>query len=142
MDTIKMLSDYAKDDIFNARMSLVLKKDDRKEIGLSSFFTYQSGHWTTVAAGEYEAMTIWDTADWKLGSFSSVNNYSMPPYIRLDLGCFINFFGKHPQSLNLGIYNALNRHNPFSVTYDDRTREWKKISLLPIMPSMGYKIEF
>ena len=135
-------SEFDRRHIFNARMSLVLKKDDRKEIGLSSFFTYQSGHWTTVAAGEYEAMTIWGTADWKLGYFSSVNNYSMPPYIRLDLGCFINFFGKHPQSLNLGIYNALNRHNPFSVTYDDRTREWKKISLLPIMPSIGYKIEF
>ncbi len=48
----------------------------------------------------------------------------------------------HPQELNLGIYNVLNRHNPFSIIYDDRSREWRQVSLLPIMPSFNWRMEF
>ncbi|MBO4923356.1 MAG: TonB-dependent receptor [Bacteroidales bacterium] len=77
-----------------------------------------------------------------LDYFTSINNYEMPPYIRLDLGCNFTFKGKHLQTLNLGVYNVLNRHNPFSVIYDDRSREWRQVSLIPIMPSFNYRIQF
>ena len=40
------------------------------------------------------------------------------------------------------LYNVLNRHNPFSVVYDDRSREWRQISLIPVMPSFSYRITF
>ena len=28
------------------------------------------------------------------------------------------------------------------ITYDAETKEWKQISLLPIMPSISYRVEF
>ncbi|MBQ8070342.1 MAG: hypothetical protein IJ202_05800 [Bacteroidales bacterium] len=46
------------------------------------------------------------------------------------------------QTLNVGVYNLLNTHNPFMITYDQTDGEWKQISLLPIMPSFSYSIEF
>ncbi|MDO4826575.1 MAG: hypothetical protein Q4B16_03340 [Bacteroidia bacterium] len=45
------------------------------------------------------------------------------------------------QTLNLGVYNLTNRHNPFMLTYSPDTKEWKKVSLIPIMPSFSYRIE-
>jgi len=104
-------------------------------------FTYQSGHWETVAAGEYEAYTLFGK-EMTLDYFTSVNNYEMPPYMRLDLGCVFDFKARNPQTLNIGVYNVLNRHNPLTVIYDDRSREWRQVSLLPIMPSFSYRITF
>ena len=39
-------------------------------------------------------------------------------------------------------YNVLNHHNPFSVINDDRSREWRQVSLIPIMPCFSYRIQF
>lgn len=126
--------------ILNATVSYTLVDNQRRTIALTGLYTWQSGHWETVAAGEYPGMTLHGkTVD--LDYFTSVNNYEMPPYIRLDLGCNFTFKGKHLQTLNLGVYNVLNRHNPFSVIYDDRSREWRQVSLIPIMPSFSYRIQ-
>lgn len=127
--------------IFNATASFVLKDDERRSIALTGLFTFQSGHRETVAAAEYPSVTLWGEGG-MLDYFSSVNNYKMPDYIRLDLGCRFLFKTRRPQELNVGVYNVMNRHNPFSVIYDNRSREWKQVSLLPIMPSFNYRIAF
>ena len=128
--------------ILNVQASWILSTNGRRDIGVTGLYTYQSGHWETVPDGEYPAlMPLGGT--FTLDYFSgSVNNYEMPPYMRLDLGCFFKFKGNHPQTLNVGVYNVLNRHNPFSITYDDRSGEWRQISLLPILPSVNYSIAF
>ncbi|HCQ72136.1 MAG TPA: TonB-dependent receptor, partial [Rikenellaceae bacterium] len=76
--------------------------------------------------------------------FTTVNNFEMPPYIRLDFGCSLKFNQdkRCHHTLNVGIYNVLNRHNPFSLTYDTEERTWKKVSIFPIMPSLNWTIEF
>ena len=67
----------------------------------------------------------------------------MPPYIRLDFSALLEFKGgRHPQTLNVGVYNVLNRHNPFALSYDPDTDQWTQISLLPIMPSLKYSVQF
>ena len=68
----------------------------------------------------------------------------MPAYIRMDLGCSLRFNldKRCHHTLNLGIYNVLNRHNPFSLTYDTEDRTWKKVSIFPIMPSLSWTLEF
>ena len=66
----------------------------------------------------------------------------MPDYIRLDLGCSLAFKSRYPQELSIGVYNVLNRHNPFSIVYDSRDDSWYQISLLPVMPSFNYRISF
>lgn len=127
--------------ILNVTASFDLHDNAKRHISLTGFFTFQSGHRETVASGEYPALTFIGQ-EYTLEYFTTVNNYEMPPYIRLDLGCSIKFKTRRPQELNLGIYNVLNRHNPFSIIYDDRSGEWRKISLLPIMPSFNYRISF
>ena len=129
--------------ILNATASLVIADDQHRSIGLTGLFTWQSGHWETVAAGEYPVVDILNILVFpQLDYFTSVNNYEMPPYVRMDLGCNLTFKGKHLQNLSLGVYNVLNRHNPFSIIYDDRSREWRQISLIPIMPSFSYRVSF
>ena len=121
--------------ILNATASLVVADKPRWSAALTGLYTYQSGHWETVAAGEYPAVTFF-------GEDYTLDYYRMPAYIRLDLGCSMKFKTHCPQELNLGVYNVMNRHNPFSVVYDDRSREWRQISLIPIMPSFSYRITF
>ena len=128
--------------VLNASSSITLVDNQRCAIALTGLYTWQSGHWETVVAGEYPSLDFFNLVFPTLNYFKGVNNYEMPPYIRLDLGCNITLKGRHLQNLNLGVYNVLNRHNPFSVIYDDRSREWRQVSLIPIMPSFNYRVTF
>ena len=132
---------YDRRHILNATAALTVLEKERWSLALTSLFTFQSGHWETVAAGEYPAVVFFGE-EYTLDYFTKVNNYEMPAYIRFDMGCNFKFKTRYPQELNIGIYNMLNRHNPFSIVYDDRTREWKQVSLFPILPSLNYRISF
>ena len=71
------------------------------------------------------------------------NNYRMPTYIRLDLGFYARWStGKTRHALNVGVFNALNRHNPSMIYMDNHQGVWKQLSLFPIMPSLSYKLSF
>ena len=127
--------------IFNLTASYAFKKDSERETGLTGLFTYQSGHMETVPAGEYfselhSGRLI--TVDY----FTGVHNYQMPDYSRLDLGVYFRFNGNVSHYINIGVSNVFNKHNPFTITYDDRSGEWRQISLFPIMPSLHYSVEF
>lgn len=129
--------------ILNVTASYTLADNQRHTIALTGLYAWQSGHRETVAAGEYPTLDVFGKTNTStLNYFTSVNNYEMPPYIRLDLGCNFTFKGRRLQTLNIGIYNVMNRHNPFSVIYDDRSREWRQVSLIPIMPNFNYRISF
>ena len=72
---------------------------------------------------------------------SSVNGYTLPDYFRIDLGySSIKKAKKNTSEFYVGIYNVLNRHNPYLIFYDDN--QWKQFSLLPIIPTISYKISF
>ncbi len=128
--------------ILNADFRYVLKDNDRRSYSLTGLLTYQSGHWETVPSGEFPAKMFFGEGPVFMDYYSSTNNFRMPPYARVDLGLNMKFKNRLPQELNVGIYNVLNKHNPFTITYDDENKEWKKISLLPIMPSISYRISF
>ena len=133
---------YDRTHVFNATASARVLSGERMNLSIASLFTWQSGHMETVTAGSW-----WDdnfiTGPVEQKFYTSLNNYRMPPYIRWDVSALLEFTGRrHPQTLNVGIYNVLNRHNPFSLSYDPEKDEWKQISLLPIMPSLKYSISF
>ncbi len=133
---------YDREHIFNASASARVLSREKLNVSIATLFTYQSGHWETVTAGSW-----WDdnfiTGLVEQKFYTSLNNYRMPPYIRWDISALLEFTGrKHPQTLNIGVYNVLNRHNPFALSYDPDTDQWKQISLLPIMPSVKYSITF
>ena len=128
--------------ILNADFHYILNENERRSISLTGLITYQSGLWETVPSGEFPAKMLFGKESVFMDYYTSTNNFRMPPYARVDLGLSIQLKSKHPQELNVGIYNILDRHNPFTITYDDENKEWKKISLLPIMPSISYHVAF
>ena len=127
--------------IFNARFSGILYRNQTGEFGWNIFYTWQSGHWETVAAGYYYGYLLHQEDPIDIDWFTHTNNYRMPPYIRADAGIWLKWEkGHNHHVLNLGIYNVLNRHNPFTVTFDPEERRWITISLFPIMPSMSWRM--
>ncbi len=128
--------------ILNANISAVLSKKETMEWGVTGFCTFQSGHWETVPAGEFYFDLPFSDQRVDIDYYTKVNNYRMPPYRRIDVGFYLRSEKKHVQTFNVGVYNLLNIHNPFMITYDQQEKQWKQISLLPIMPSFSYSIEF
>ena len=114
--------------------------------GISLAFTMQSGHWETIAAGQYLGY-LPDGTTLLIDYFSHPDNWQMPLYLRLDAGYRLDFKTRRDSalpishSITLGVFNVLNRHNPSMLTYDADTRTWNLVSLFPIMPSIKYTIE-
>ena len=133
---------YDRRHVFNGTLAVKVISSAKLDLSLGGLFTYQSGHWETVVAG-YWTDTNFITGPVEQSFYTSLNNFEMPPYIRCDLSAEFAFKGgRHPQTLKLGCYNILNRHNPFSLSYDTETGQWQQVSLLPIMPSLKYSILF
>ena len=115
---------------------------ERFKMGVTTLVTLQSGCWETVPIGHYSVPSLTGEV-FTVDLYSGMNNYRMPTFFRWDAGWYMekeSARAKH--RLNLGVYNLTNRHNPFLITYDGETKEWKQISLLPIMPSISYRVEF
>ncbi len=130
--------------ILNVSLQMTLSESRKRDFGVSTFFTYQSGHWTSVPAYTYFGELPAGMGTVTISPSSGTNNWEMPAYVRWDIGAFWNL-GKetrHPQTLNAGIFNVLNRHNAYGITYDASERKWKQISLFPIMPSLSWTMEF
>ena len=84
------------------------------------------------------------------------NNYRMPAYHRLDVG--MNYTRKKDRSTrygvwNFSIYNLYNRMNAFKIYVvtdvnkdatgrNIYTRQLKKITLFPVLPSLSYTYYF
>lgn len=131
--------------ILNINAEYTIQRNKNREIGINTFFTAQSGHHVNIPAWEYVGELLPNGEDKaRVDYYAGENAMSLPSYIRWDIGGFFKFgIGtSHPWTLNAGIYNVLNRHNIYGVTYNTEERKWKKISLFPIMPSLGWRIEF
>lgn len=133
---------YDRRHMLNLNLDQVFFRDDKREFGFNTYFTYQSGQWASLPSGQFDGHMILE--DIVVDYYSSVNNWQFPAYIRWDLGLFYTHgLEKSVQgTLCLGVYNVLNRHNMYGITYDSDSRKWKKISLFPLMPSLSYAIRF
>ncbi|MEE9348626.1 MAG: TonB-dependent receptor [Flavobacteriaceae bacterium] len=75
------------------------------------------------------------------------NSYRMPSYHRLDLGAeFIKKTSWGERAWIFGVYNAYMKSNPFYVylgeNFETNKKEYKQISLIPILPSVSYRFKF
>lgn len=136
-------SQFDRPHILNATGSCLLLSRPGFNIRLNAFFTYQSGHCETVSVGSFSPWLLRgqeaDSIEW----YSGKNNYRMPAYIRMDFGCTVSWEkNRHPMSLNAGVYNLLNRHNPVSLVYDAEEVCWKQIYIFPLFPSVRFTAEF
>ena len=72
---------------------------------------------------------------------SEVNGYTLSDYFRIDVGySFIKKTKHSTRELTLGLYNILNRQNPYLIFYQDNS--WKQLSILPIIPSIEWSISW
>jgi hypothetical protein len=110
---------------------------------ISSTFVYGTGNAVTYPQGKY---TLGGVTTFYYGNR---NADRMPAYSRLDIGATLE--GKpHKRfhsSWTFGLYNALNRKNPYSIEFEDnpndRTRtQAVKTSLFGRIPSVTYNFSF
>lgn len=128
--------------ILNADLSALLLNDERRELSVGAFFTYQSGHWETVPSGSWIDDRL-PGGSIEIDYYTGVNNYRMPEYVRVDISTNLKLKSRrHPQEISIGVYNLLNRHNVSWLSYNAEARKWQSVSLFPIMPSLKYTIQF
>ncbi len=140
----------------NVSGGYVIKQSKYKKHTIHGTFAYSSGHRMTIAYGIYQGVTAkyWSQRDGGLvypdTYFENMksrqlmcdkNGFKLPNYIRLDLGYSIYSKHKHYASKwTFGVYNVLNTQNPYLIFYEED--KWKQLSILPILPSIRYTIEF
>ncbi len=80
--------------------------------------------------------------------YEEKNNWKLPTYTRIDVGIETKFdFEKSKHSVRIGVYNLLNRKNPFyirlKVVGDNLlSSEFKEVYVFPLLPSISYSIKF
>ncbi|MEA4917331.1 TonB-dependent receptor [Proteiniphilum sp.] len=129
-----------------------------RKIDFTTQWTYTSGDMMTIPLMTVitpdipDAMGIIDD----LTQLDHRNNYRMPAYHRLDVG--MNYTRKKDRSTrygvwNFSIYNLYNRMNAFKIYVvtdvnkdatgrNIYTRQLKKITLFPVLPSLSYTYYF
>ncbi len=141
-------------------LSLTASYSITPRIDISATFVYGTG---TSGSLEMERVIATYPDDfgkyggyWPTGYLSGRNNYRMPDYHRADLGVNFHRSFKHgSRIINVSVYNAYNRINPF-IVYQDTEYRWvdgeqpymssrpvlKKVSIFPILPSFSYTYNF
>ncbi|MCX2452123.1 carboxypeptidase-like regulatory domain-containing protein [Pedobacter sp. PLR] len=113
---------------------------------LSALFTLATGNAYTKPISRYLI------AGNVINEYGAYNGARMPTYHRMDLSATHKFpvKGKYQSFLSFSIYNVYNRSNPIFNYYIARgslntgkvSVQEKSIALLPILPSINYKIVF
>ena len=141
-------------------VSVVLSHRVSDGVTLSANWVYGTGDAMTLPRGEFNAQqdplltrlrageprNDGSTFSRTITSYGTRNGYRMRAYHRLDLGIRFDW-GDQPgrHALNLGVYNAYNRKNPFFV-YNAGQEEGKavltQVSVFPILPSLNYSFSY
>ncbi|MFM8473449.1 MAG: TonB-dependent receptor plug domain-containing protein, partial [Planctomycetia bacterium] len=132
--------------------SVTLSYKLSKSIDLGVSWVYGTGFAYTMPTGQYsfggsnpgEGQQVEQT-------FTDRNGYRLPAYHRLDvnIGFITTVFGLE-STINLSVYNAYNRLNPFAQyfeqEYDTASRTTKlvlkQLTLFPIIPSLAWNFTF
>lgn len=127
-------------------LALTLQYKLSEHWDLSSVFIYSTGNAMTLPTGRYmiQGQIVND--------YTSVNSFRMPAYHRMDISATRTKIirGKFESSWNFSIYNVYNRANPYYVFFEVKGNldEYKlsvaakKVSLLPILPSVSWTFKF
>ena len=120
-----------------------------KRWDINAVWSFASGNATTIAMQKTVMVNpdsgYSSTADY----VSSRNNYRLPPSHRLNIGVNLHRPTRHGESVwNFSVYNAYNYRNPNFVFLDSEFVDGKtnyflqKVTILPIIPSVGYTYNF
>ncbi len=146
--SLRQFDDINEGEIFSARqdrihdIALVLMYKVNEKIALSSSWVYYTGDAVTFPSGKYEINGTF------VPYYTERNGYRMPDYHRLDLG-FTWYMkdSKHfKQNLNVSVYNAYNRENAFTITFEEDPDDPSKTqavqtTLFKIIPAITYNFQ-
>ncbi len=145
-------------------LSIVLSYKINSRIDVSATWVFSTGNTATLATQRYPIASD-DPEDYNadangmgagsLAYFDGRNNYRMPNYHRLDLGAnFHRVFKtkgqrfKPRRTINVSVYNAYNRQNPYmmyqsaTTPYNGYPSALMQLSIFPILPSVAYTLYF
>lgn len=128
-------------------VSLVLQYRLTDHTSLSGSWVYGSGYPVWTATGRYRSSYSLDSvSDWTFLDYGPVNASRAPAHHRLDLSAhFTKQVRWGMRTFSLGLYNAYNRKNPmliFPSSGSDDVIQWKKTSLLQLVPAISYQRTF
>ncbi len=124
-----------------------------KKLNISLTWVYSGGFWTTIAnqiipynnipnyMGPFVAYFDYNLHDIGYPYYTSINNYRLPPYHRMDLNINYTIYKKHYSlKFTLGAYNLYNHFNIFSVFILDG--KYYALALFPIIPYLSINLNF
>ena len=128
-------------------VSLVLQYRLTDHTSLSGSWVYGSGYPVWTATGQYRSFYSLDSgSDATFLDYGPVNASRAPAHHRLDLSArFTKQVRWGLRTFSLGVYNAYNRKNPmliFPSSGHDDVIQWKKTSLLQLVPAISYQRKF
>ncbi len=128
-------------------VSLVLQYRLTNHTSLSGSWVYGSGYPVWTATGRYRSFYSLDSvSDATFLDYGPVNASRAPAHHRLDLSArFTKQVRWGMRTFVLGVYNAYNRKNPmliFPSSGPDGVIQWKKTSVLQLVPAISYQRKF
>jgi len=127
-------------------LKVVLQQRLAPWLDVTLAWIYATGNPITLAGVKYQHHTPNSDIERSVFVYTDVNGYRLPPYHRLDVAFNAHFHKrilKH--DLQLGVYNAYNRFNPFFLYVDAGSGTNAKAvqyTLLPLVPSFRYTVSF
>lgn len=131
-------------------LNVVLSYDVTKRINLSANWTYATGSPVTYPEGMFE-IPAGEFAEHNsyVPIYGKRNTYRMPDYHRLDLAATFTLkkHGRYEHDLNLSLYNAYGRHNPWYITFREEETQpgmmyAESVYLFSVVPSITYNFKF
>ncbi len=120
-------------------ISIVLVYDLNAKWSFGATWVYYTGNAITFPSGNYMI------GGRLVPYYTSRNGYRMPPYNRLDLS--VTWTINEHSNLNLSVYNAYDRMNPYAITFQQvpgnpNQTEALQTTIFPIIPSITYNFKF
>lgn len=129
-------------------LSVVAMYEVNQKWKLSAVFVYATGNATSLPEKFYLVEGVLTQ------QYSSINQYRLAAYHRLDLGATYTPVPKRERkvksSWSFSVYNAYSRQNPYFLYFDQSGSAFagtlsvqaKQVSLFPVLPSVTYNFKF
>ena len=126
-------------------IKIILQQRLNNWLDASAIWTYATGNPITLTGVKYSHQSVEGEVEREVYVYTEVIGYRLPDYHRLDLALNAHFNKrKSRHSIQLGVYNAYNRSNPFYLSIDSSSEIRGKAiqyTLLPLLPVFRYEIK-
>ncbi len=122
-------------------VSIVLNFKVNEKIDLSATWVFSTGNAMTLGLQKFKPLEGYDYG--YITYVEKRNNYRMPNYHRLDLSANFNRKLKHGErTINISVYNAYNRQNPYMLYQNAGGTKLKQLSVFQLIPTIAYNYKF